>query len=364
MHWLSLTASALLLAAPATCFKASHKPGNDAILLSNVQTLTLRADRLTTSRRVSPIPQLSCTGPSKKICDLYKVETMRCKNDGYDYDAEDVQWTCTASLPPEFKLGATDVVCEGYRNANDKWVLKGSCGVEYRMLLTDQGEKRFGKVRGDHGMPSWLSSAKRASGFGFRKTVETLENIAFFGIIIVVFLSIFGPMIANCLGIRRNWRGGRARRQGWGGFFGGEVVVVAAAMVMTILKDHHLHTTVDVRMTETGGLQAEILHMAGLRASGLALWAVLRRDIRWDGGPITPSNDLPTEGLSLVMTAMTPEKAARGIVRNSTPQRRQLVLGLDRPGAGSVDGYHENIMNRGFEASTICYCIHNRRNKN
>ena len=69
---------------------------------------------------------------------------MRCSNDGYDYDEEDVQWTCTASLPAEFKLGSTDVICEGYRNSDDPWVLKGSCGVEYRMLLTDLGEEKFG----------------------------------------------------------------------------------------------------------------------------------------------------------------------------------------------------------------------------
>lgn len=74
---------------------------------------------------------------------------MRCTNQGYDYDIEDVQWTCTADLPAEFKLGATDVICEGYRNADDKWVLKGSCGVEYRLLLTEAGEKRFGKKGSD-----------------------------------------------------------------------------------------------------------------------------------------------------------------------------------------------------------------------
>lgn len=31
-----------------------------------------------------------------------------------DYGDEDVNWACTASLPKEFKLGATDVICEGY----------------------------------------------------------------------------------------------------------------------------------------------------------------------------------------------------------------------------------------------------------
>lgn len=119
-------------------------PGKNAIRLSNVQTLTLHADRKTTHRRVSPLPQLKCVGPSQ-ICKLYDIDTLRCTNQGYDYDEEDIQWSCTASLPEEFKLGSTDVICEGYRNADDKWVLKGSCGVEYRLLLTEKGEQRYGR---------------------------------------------------------------------------------------------------------------------------------------------------------------------------------------------------------------------------
>ena len=69
---------------------------------------------------------------------------MRCKNQGTDYDDDNVQWTCTAALPPEFKLGSTDVICEGYDSPNDPYVLKGSCGVEYRLILTDRGEEKYG----------------------------------------------------------------------------------------------------------------------------------------------------------------------------------------------------------------------------
>lgn len=207
-------AALLLLASPALCARSTQNPpGKDAILLSNVQTLTLRGNRQTTSRRVSPIPQLSCVGPSTKICDMYQIETMRCTNDGYDYDAEDVQWTCTASLPPEFKLGATDVVCEGYRSSEDKWVLKGSCGVEYRLLLTEQGEKRFGKVRDQRNIFSGL-------GRGSQSLMEWLGELIFWGFFIAVSLFIFGPLIASMFGWRRNQRP-REPRRGWGGFWGG-----------------------------------------------------------------------------------------------------------------------------------------------
>lgn len=197
MHF--FTAITALLASPALCARQSQNPpGKNAILLSNVDALTLRANRMTSSRRVSPIPQLSCIGPSKKICDKYQIETMRCKNEGYDYDAEDVQWTCTASLPSEFKLGSTDVVCEGYRNSDDKWVLKGSCGVEYRLLLTELGEQKFGKQ---------TTSGPATTGW--------FETIFFFGFIIVVFVIIF----AAATGISGNRR--PQERRGWGGFWGG-----------------------------------------------------------------------------------------------------------------------------------------------
>lgn len=224
MHWSSLALPTLLLASPALCDRSQKPPGKDAILLSNVKTLTLRANRQTTSRRVSPIPQLNCVGPSKKTCDLYQIDTMRCTNDGYDYDAEDVQWTCTASLPPEFKLGATDVICEGYRSSEDKWVLKGSCGVEYRMLLTDQGEKRFGKPSDDYEWSSLFGNGKKASGRGWTRWVETLGDILFFGFFAAVFLFIVGRFIAQYLGRRGNQRGRATagRRWGWGGGGGGD----------------------------------------------------------------------------------------------------------------------------------------------
>ncbi|KAK1149874.1 hypothetical protein N8T08_003430 [Aspergillus melleus] len=106
---------------------------------------------------------------------------MRCTNAGYDYDEEDVQWTCTASLPPELKLGSTDVICEGYRNADDPWVLKGSCGVEYRLLLTDLGEKKFGRQHDDN-LSQGIARHK------WQKLLAVVGDIIFYGFIAAVFV--------------------------------------------------------------------------------------------------------------------------------------------------------------------------------
>lgn len=204
----------LLLALVCLIATTCAAPGKDAIRLSNVKTLTLHAHRLTSARRVSPIPQLNCIGPSQKLCNLYEPEVMRCTNQGHDYDVEDVQWTCTADLPPEFKLGATDVICEGYRNANDEWVLKGSCGVEYRMLLTELGEKRFGTGYSDE--MDWNEMS------GGQKFFRLLGNLIFFGFIIAVFALIALPFIfllLECCGLRQSRRPPGGRR--WGGGGGG-----------------------------------------------------------------------------------------------------------------------------------------------
>ncbi|KAL4950038.1 hypothetical protein BDW69DRAFT_197598 [Aspergillus filifer] len=200
-----------LLALPTASLSAStsHQkpPGKNAILLSQVHSLTLRGGKLTSSRRVSPIPQLKCTGPSKRICNMYEIGSMRCTNGGYGYDEEDVQWTCTASLPSEFKLGSTDVVCEGYRNADDPWVLKGSCGVEYRLLLTEEGERKFGQG----------SFAKRKDS---KLTLETLFSLVFWGVFLGVFLWIVIALLRDCMsGPGRRARPGH--RGGGGGGGGG-----------------------------------------------------------------------------------------------------------------------------------------------
>merc|ERR1711939_478815 len=113
-----------------------------------------RGGQKTTARRVSPIPQLSCIGGNAK--GLYDVDIMRCKNSGSEYDPEDIQWTCKAELPPEFKLGSTDVICEGYDSPDDHYILIGSCGVEYRLVLTGLGEEKYGST-------SWFSRNSKGS---------------------------------------------------------------------------------------------------------------------------------------------------------------------------------------------------------
>src|SRR5437763_6387933 len=183
----ALVLSSLLLAPLVSeAARSSHIPKN-AVLLSSVSSLTLRAGKQTSARRSSPIPQAACIGPLE-ICKLYTVDTIRCTNSGSDYDEKNVQWTCTAALPEEFKFGSTDVSCEGYASSDDPYVLKGSCGVEYRLLLTEKGEEKYGRYVGNKGKTS--------------EDGETTSDLvkALFLIIFVVVLLIIVSSFCNTSG--------------------------------------------------------------------------------------------------------------------------------------------------------------------
>jgi len=204
----------LLMLAP-DAVQAVKKTPKDAILLSNVKSLTLYANKKTSHRRVPAVPQLTCQGPG---CKHYKIDIMRCTNQGADYSAEDIQWSCTASLPEEFKLGSTEVICEGYDNAEDQRVLKGSCGVEYRLLLTDKGEEKYGTT--------WWGGSKSKQNPAPNSVEDgsvlgkALFMMVFIGVAIWILYSIYQAYITAPNAPRRPRQphaGG-----GWGGWGGGD----------------------------------------------------------------------------------------------------------------------------------------------
>ena len=150
--------SYLLLFLLAITPTSNARKSPERVRLSDVKALTLRKDLKTSHNRVSAIPQLNCIGGTAK--GLYEIDVLRCKNAGSSYGDEDVQWTCTASLPAEFKLGSTDVICEGFSSSEDPYVLKGSCGVEYRLMLTKLGGEKYGRK----GEDMWAGYGGRSKG--------------------------------------------------------------------------------------------------------------------------------------------------------------------------------------------------------
>ncbi|CAD6985236.1 unnamed protein product [Tilletia controversa] len=46
----------------------------------------------------------------------------------------DWQWKCEADLPEALRMGKVEVSCEGWENADDPYVLSGSCGLTYNLI--------------------------------------------------------------------------------------------------------------------------------------------------------------------------------------------------------------------------------------
>lgn len=192
----------LLILAFTTLTPISARKSPQSLLLSDVKALILRKDLKTSHNRLPPVPQLKCIGGTAK--GLYEIDVLRCRNAGSSYGDEDVQWTCTATLPSEFKLGSTDVVCEGFSSSEDPYVLKGSCGVEYRLMLTKLGEEKYGR----NGKDMWGKYDARS------KRGDWAAAIFWFIFIAVLVWIIYAALIRDSPGRRppgaapNHWFGG------------------------------------------------------------------------------------------------------------------------------------------------------------
>ncbi|KAG5845466.1 hypothetical protein ANANG_G00139420 [Anguilla anguilla] len=119
-----------------------------SVLLREVQVLTLYRGQYTTSRRTSPVPQLQCIGGSAG-CSSFVPDVVQCQNKGWD--GIDVQWECKTDMDNAYRFGRIEVSCEGFNHPDDPYILKGSCGLEYTMELTEQGRQRGGGGGGGGG---------------------------------------------------------------------------------------------------------------------------------------------------------------------------------------------------------------------
>ncbi|KAE9968359.1 hypothetical protein EG328_007631 [Venturia inaequalis] len=228
---------------------AAAETRQSKVLLKNIQSLTLKKGLQTSHRRVEPVPQLKCIGGSGKP--HYEVDVMRCTNSGSGYDSNDVEWTCKASLPPEFKLGSTDVICEGYSDSDDPYILKGSCGVEYRLLLTELGQQKYGSKK-----PAWRSTSPKSESssgdYDYTQTDAVIMYLfwaLFAGVALWMLYSFIKNYFAGNTGLPRN----PVRFPGGGN--GGDILLESPLAA---------------------------IRRAGDLASGLEQWVVQRRVTRWD----------------------------------------------------------------------------------
>jgi len=145
-----------------------YNPHDDrAVELSTIQSLIFRKDSMSTGRRASPVPQLTCVGGG--ACGGYGEPTVvHCTNIGTDYANGDPTWKCTAELENGLRLGTTDVVCEGFRDREDPYILRGSCGLEYTLLgspvRSQQAQQQQNREYSSQGSGSYQSNYKPYTG--------------------------------------------------------------------------------------------------------------------------------------------------------------------------------------------------------
>jgi len=124
----------LLVVSLVTNAEASWQQ-SDRVLLEEVKAITLHQGRMTNGRRSAPVQQLQCVGGSAKH--RFQPQTVQCYNQGSD--GTDVQWECKADMDNAYRFGKVQVSCEGYDSPYDPYILKGSCGLEYTIDLTEEG---------------------------------------------------------------------------------------------------------------------------------------------------------------------------------------------------------------------------------
>ncbi|OJT13898.1 Store-operated calcium entry-associated regulatory factor [Trametes pubescens] len=170
------------------------------IRLDSISSLIFYKDTVTASRRAPAVQQLKCLG---EPCRLYRPDVVRCVSLGGS--DTDVSWKCEADLPEALRFGAVEVLCEGWDGPSDPYILKGSCGLEYRLVQIPDALRRPGAddpaYRGR--LSSWLHDPAAA--------FFMLLWVAVLAFILYNFLSsYFRPRAPAPLG------GGASRRPWWG----------------------------------------------------------------------------------------------------------------------------------------------------
>ncbi|KAJ6531863.1 hypothetical protein B0H19DRAFT_1188957 [Mycena capillaripes] len=154
--------------------------------LARIPALTFYKDALTEARRTSPISQLICVG---KPCKLYTPEVVRCQSLGGS--GTEIDWKCEADLPESLRFGKVEVSCEGWSRPGDRYVLKGSCSLEYRLVQVP------GSLRN-----SDSDNVFGGKSFDIASIIFSLVWLAFLAIIVFSF-------VRSCMRGPQNRVGGR-----------------------------------------------------------------------------------------------------------------------------------------------------------
>lgn len=171
--------------------------GSDRIRLEDVKVLTLYNGKMTNGRRSAPVPQLKCVGGS--AAGAFVPQVVQCMNQGSD--GFDVQWECKTDMDNRYRFGPIQVVCEGYDYPDDPYILKGSCGLEYTLELTEEGrQKRHGHHSNYHHDSNYDHNYHQGSqhyhGYG-KKVSSVFSDLIYLALIAGLIYVIYKKCIAT-----------------------------------------------------------------------------------------------------------------------------------------------------------------------
>jgi hypothetical protein len=155
--------------------------GGASALLDRVPlpaTLTFYGGRESSHRRVPAVPHLKCVG-GDACAHSHHVRVVQCQKTGVSFDNEP-QWQCTEpNLPPQYKLGETTPVCEGYHSADDAFFLRNSCGLEYTL---------------HHAVPAADAGRHHAAKGNAPWTTASRWGLAVLAAVVACFLELHTPL--------------------------------------------------------------------------------------------------------------------------------------------------------------------------
>jgi hypothetical protein len=141
---------------------------------------------MSTARRSNPVPQLSCVGGSAAGRSEMYPDVVQCQNVGIDSFGE-VQWKCEADLDSKVRFANIQVVCEGYSFPEDRYILAGSCGLEYSLEYTDSGKQSQSYSRHNNWDYNHRSTQYQHSEGGF---FSSLVSLIILGVVIFIIITI------------------------------------------------------------------------------------------------------------------------------------------------------------------------------
>jgi len=100
----------------------------------DIRTLYFKRGEMTTwRRRTGPITQMKCLGCCPPVGTL--PDEFQCINTGKINADTGIKWNCAplSDIHHNIKIKFIEVRCEGYENSTDKWILNGSCQVQYKV---------------------------------------------------------------------------------------------------------------------------------------------------------------------------------------------------------------------------------------